>query len=44
MSDNEFFTLNQELWFEEFVQAELSKNFKHTNAPVEKFEFDDIPF
>ena len=44
MSDNDFFKLNQEQWFQEFTETELPKNFSNTDAHSEKFEFDDVPF
>ena len=44
MTDNEFFRLDQEQWFMELKEHELPKNFQDTNTPVEKFEFDDVPF
>ena len=44
MSDTDFFALNQEQWFQEYVQAELSKDLTHTCTSVEKFEFEDVPF
>ena len=43
MTDNEFFKLNQEQWFQEYVQSELSKKLNDTKAYIEKFEFDDVP-
>jgi len=44
MEDTDFFMLNQEQWFQEFVQTELSKNLPNTNQQAEIFEFDDVPF
>ena len=44
MTDNEFFKLNQEQWFMEYVDTELSKNLSDTKAYIEKFEFDDVPY
>lgn len=44
METNDFFTLTQELWFQEYVEAELSKNLVNTNTHNEIFEFDDVPF
>lgn len=44
METNDFFRLDQEQWFLELKDYELPKNLKDTNTPVEKFEFDDIPF
>lgn len=42
MTDSDFFQLNQEQWFAEYVQSELSKNFPCTQAHIENFEFDDV--
>ena len=44
MADKEFYRLNQEQWFEEFVDAEVREIRSDTNAQIEFFEFDDIPF
>lgn len=44
METNDFFTLTQELWFQEYVESELSKNLVNTNTHNEIFEFDDVPF
>lgn len=44
MEDTDFFMLNQEQWFAEFVQQELSKKFPDIDIQVEIFEFDDVPF
>jgi len=44
MEDYDFFMLNQEQWFQEFVETELSKNLPNTNTQMEIFEFDDVPF
>jgi hypothetical protein len=43
MSDNEFFSLNQEQWFQEFVETELSKNLSTIYVHDKFFEFDDVP-
>lgn len=43
MTDTEFFCLDQEQWFREFVQTELSKKVSDTHAQIEIFEFDDVP-
>jgi hypothetical protein len=43
MTDTDFFTLNQEQWFKEFVETELSKKVADTHAQIEIFEFDDVP-
>jgi hypothetical protein len=44
MSDTDFFSLNQEQWFTEFVEAEVSEILQDTNAHDNFFEFDDVPF
>lgn len=44
MEDTDFFMLNQEQWFQEFVEREVSKKLVDTNTQIEIFEFDDIPF
>ena len=44
MTYTEFFRLNQEQWFQEFVETELPENLDDTSAQIEKFEFDDVPF
>lgn len=44
MEDYDFFMLNQEQWFQEFVEAELSQKPVSTNTHTEIFEFDDVPF
>jgi hypothetical protein len=43
MTDADFFSLNQEQWFQEFVQTELSKKVSDTHAQIEIFTFDDVP-
>jgi len=43
MTDNEFFKLDQELWFTEYVEQELSKKVSDTNTQIENF-FLDVPF
>ena len=44
METNDFFSLTQELWFQEFVERELSEKSVSTNAQTEIFVFDDVPF
>jgi hypothetical protein len=44
MSDTEFFKFDQDQWFKEYMETQLSKNRTDTNPHTEKFEFDDIPF
>ena len=43
ITDNEFFKLDQELWFTEYVEQELSKKVSDTNTQIENF-FLDVPF
>jgi hypothetical protein len=43
MTDNDFFKLDQELWFTEYMESELSKNIGDTNIQIENF-FLDVPF
>ena len=44
METNDFFKQDQLEWFMELKDHELPRNFEHTNIPVEKFVFEDIPF
>jgi hypothetical protein len=44
MADNEFFRMDQEQWYNEFVDAEVSEIRQSTNTHGEFFEFDDVPF
>lgn len=44
MTDREFYRVDQELWYAEFVDAEVCEIREHTNAHGEFFEFDDVPF
>lgn len=44
MTDSEFFAQIQDDWFHEFAGAELSEIFVCTDAQVENFEFDDVPY
>lgn len=44
MSDSEFFRQDQEQWYSEFVDAEVSEIRGDTNTQIEFFEFDDVPF
>ena len=44
MTDTEFFRQIQEDWYNEFAGAELSEIFVCTDAHIENFEFDDVPF
>ena len=44
MTDREFYRLDQEQWFQEFVEQELSTKVDDTHTHREFFEFDDVPF
>lgn len=44
MTEHEFYRLDQEQWYCEFVDAELSEMFQATHTHREFFEFDDVPF
>jgi hypothetical protein len=44
MTDREFFTADQEQWYCEFVDAEVSEIVEATHTHREFFEFDDVPF
>ena len=44
MAHNEFFRLDQEQWYQEFVDAEVSEIRESTNTHGEFFTFDDVPF
>lgn len=44
MADNEFFRLDQETWYTEFVDAEIKEIVEGTNTHGEFFEFDDVPW
>ena len=44
MTEHEFYRLDQEQWFHEFVDAEVSKINQDTHTHREFFEFDDVPF
>ena len=44
MADNEFFRVDQEQWYQEFVDHEVSEIRQATYAHSEFFEFDDVPF
>ena len=43
MTDADFFSLNQEQWFREFVETEPSKNLPAIYVHDKFFEFDDVP-
>ncbi len=44
MTDSEFFRADQEQWFTDFVDQEVSEIRQDTNTHDEFFEFDDLPF
>lgn len=44
MADKEFFRLDQEQWYAEWVDTEVSEIHGDTNPHDEIFEFDDVPF
>ena len=44
MTDNEFFRLDQEAWYAEWVDTEVREIVEDTNPHTENFAFDDIPF
>ena len=44
MADNDFFRMDQETWYTEFVDTEVSEILSDTIAHREIFEFDDVPF
>lgn len=43
MTDNEFFIADQEQWYQEFVDAEVSEIQQATHDHTENF-FVDVPF
>lgn len=43
MTDSEFFKLDQELWFTEYVDAEVYEINQDTHTQIENF-FLDVPF
>lgn len=43
MTDREFFQLDQEQWFQDFVDAEVSQIRQDTN-PHDEIFFLDVPF
>jgi hypothetical protein len=44
MTDSEFFKLDQQQWYQEWVDTEVSEICADTNPQIEFFEFDDVPF
>jgi hypothetical protein len=43
-TERDFFRMDQEAWYCEFVEQELSTNLEATHTHREFFEFDDVPF
>jgi hypothetical protein len=44
MADNDFFRMDQEQWYCEFVDFELSQILGDTVPQIDFSEFDDAPF
>ena len=44
MADNEFFRFDQEQWYQEFMDAEVSKIVNDTSVHNEFFDLEDVPF
>lgn len=44
MADSEFFRLNQEQWFSEFVDQELSEICQDMLTHDEFFNLEDVPY
>lgn len=44
MTTKDFFRMDQLDWFNEFVDAEVSEIREDTDAQIEFFEFDDVPY
>jgi hypothetical protein len=44
MTTAEFFKADQEQWYAEWVDSEVSEIVGDTNTHREIFEFDDVPF
>lgn len=44
MEMTDFFRLDQEQWYQDFVDAEVYEIVKDTHTHREFFEFDDVPF
>ena len=42
MTDSEFFRLDQESWYTEFVDTEVSEILTDTNAHIEFFDLEDV--
>lgn len=44
MENSDFFRLEQEQWYSDFVDQEVIAIREDTNPHQEFFEFDDVPF
>ena len=44
MTDREFFKYDQEQWYTDWVDAEVTEIREDTDRHIEFFDFDDIPF
>jgi hypothetical protein len=44
MTDNDFFKLDQQQWYQEFVESELPEKVCDTNPQPEKFTLEDTHF
>lgn len=44
METQDFFRLDQEQWYQDFVDQEVSEILQDTYTHREFFEFDDVPF
>jgi hypothetical protein len=44
MENSDFFRLDQEQWYTEFVDQEVNAILQDTYTHREFFEFDDVPF
>lgn len=44
METTEFFRLDQEQWFQDFVDQEVREIREYTNPQVEFFDLEDVPF
>ena len=44
MTDHKFFQQDQQQWYQEFVDQEVSEVCEYTYPHRDFFEFDDLPF
>lgn len=44
METQDFFRLEQEQWYQDFVDHEVNAILQDTDPQIEFFEFDDVPF